>query len=142
MRATATKAPGIVALTAAAALLALACRKAPESGPHAECTGDGIVSSRSVSRPGSGELAVEIVQSCEDCEAKRRPGAPAGSPCSAASVCAEQCCKCSKGRDNSFRARACDAARCLGEEACSAARRMIRPDVCAAEPSYGAAIGE
>src|SRR5437762_11111098 len=92
---------------------ALGCRRAPQPAlEQAPCERDGIVSSRVSERPGSGNLAVEIVQTCGDCRASTRPGAPPGSPCSAASVCQELCCKCPNALPKTYRARVCDSARC------------------------------
>jgi len=99
MRVRSTKAHGFarrssrLSLLAAVASAALACRRAPsvELEPAA-CEREGIVSSRVSERPDAGSIAAEIVQTCADCRARVRPGAPPGSACSAASVCQEQCC--------------------------------------------------
>ena len=125
------KAQWFAPLWSGLAVAALGCRTSPSPGPApVPCERDGIVSSRVSVRPGLGDLAAEIVQTCGDCQFTLRPGAPAGSPCSAASVCQEHCCKCSNSLAKTFRARACTAARCAGAEACAAARAEIRPDVC------------
>ena len=118
-------------LLALVASLAFACRRAPNSRREAAvCEVDGIVSSRTSERADTGNLAAEIVQTCADCRASVRPGAPPGSPCSAASVCQEVCCNCANSLAKSYRARVCDAGRCAGLEACSSARAGIHPDVC------------
>src|SRR6478609_429558 len=101
----------------------LGCRRSQSLEPeHGMCEANGIVSSRVSERPDTGDLAAEIVQTCADCRASVRPGAPPGSPCSAASVCQEVCCNCPNSFTKSYRARACDAARCAGREACDSAR--------------------
>src|SRR6478609_252381 len=123
-------APAVTALLLAAPV-PLGCRRSPSPEPaQGMCAADGIVSSRVSERPDTGDLAAEIVQTCADCRASVRPGAPAGSPCSAASVCQEVCCNCPNSFAKTYRARACDAARCAGREACDSARASIRPDVC------------
>jgi hypothetical protein len=120
-----------LALLAPLAQLALACRRDPGSGvQQVSCEREGIVSSRVSERPDIGDLAAEIVQTCADCRASVRPGAPPGSACSAASVCQESCCKCPNSLGKYYRARVCDAAHCAGSEACALARSGITPDVC------------
>ena len=94
------------------------------------CDGDGIVSSRIVPRAGGAQFAAEIVQTCRESARRPRPGAPAGSPCSAASVCGEQACKCPNSFIKMYHARACDAGQCSGPEVCTAARGVVEPDVC------------
>jgi|SRR6188768_47564 len=140
MRVRSTKAHGFappssgvawLALGVSVASVAFGCRDAP-SRPleQAPCERAGIVSSRVSQRPDLGEVAAEIVQTCADCRASVRPGAPPGSPCSAASVCQEQCCNCANSLVKTYRARVCAAARCAGSEACTLARTAITPDVC------------
>jgi len=120
-----------LALLAALAPVAFACRRTSTSLlEQTPCAEEGIVSSRVSDQPTGGDLAAEIVQTCADCRASARPGAPPGSPCSAASVCQEQCCNCPISLTKKYRARVCDAARCAGPEACHSARAAIRPDVC------------
>ncbi|HEY0464708.1 MAG TPA: hypothetical protein VGC79_10885, partial [Polyangiaceae bacterium] len=66
------------------ALLALGCRRAPSPLlEQASCEREGIVSSRVSERADAGDLAAEIVQTCADCTASARPGAPPGSACGA-----------------------------------------------------------
>lgn len=131
MRVRTTKAHWFALLLGGLAALPPGCRRAPSPLLEgAACEREGIVSSR-VSQPGdSGDLAVEIVQTCADCRAGVRPGAPPGSACSAASVCRELCCSCPNSLVNSYRARVCEGGRCAGPEACAVARAGIRPDVC------------
>src|SRR6187455_164724 len=117
MRVRTTKAHGFALPVSALLLLApvasvvFACRRTPSSAREpAACEAEGVVSSRVSERPDIGDLAAEIVQTCADCRARVRPGAPPGSPCSAASVCQELCCNCPNSLTKSYRARVCDAA--------------------------------
>ena len=134
MRVRTPKADWFVPLRRGLALLVVVapgCGRTPGPMPeHTACERDGIVSSRVSQRPDAGDLAAEIVQTCADCQSRVRPGAPPGSPCTAASVCREFCCNCMNSLEKSYRARVCDAARCAGREACALARAGIRPDVC------------
>ena len=134
MRVRTPKADWFVPLLRGLALLAVlapGCRRSPGPLPErTSCERDGIVSSRVSERPDAGDLAAEIVQTCADCQSSVRPRAPPGSPCTAASVCSEICCKCPNLLDKYYRARVCDAARCAGAEACALARAGISPDVC------------
>jgi len=131
MRVSTTKAHWFALCLSGLPVLALACGRAPApTSEQATCARAGIVSSRVGERADGGDLAVEIVQTCADCQADARPGAASGSPCSAASVCQEMCCKCPNSFEKTYRARVCDGARCAGVEACALARAEIRPDVC------------
>lgn len=60
-------------------------------------------------------LSVEVEdQGCQGCGLTVRSGAPPGSPCQAASVCAAECCRCDDERV-AFTARVCLDGRCVGE---------------------------
>jgi hypothetical protein len=60
---------------------------------------------------------VELVRNgCEGCPEKLTGGAPEGSPCQAARVCAQHCCGC-EGGPVSYLARACLDGRCADREA-------------------------
>ena len=130
MRVHTMKATWFRALLCGLAALQIDCRKDPQPAAEGFCTNDGVVSSRHLERAGTGEVAAEIVQACGDCSHSTRPGAPPGSPCTAASVCREACCECPNSFTKNYRARACDSGHCAGENACSLARSSIRPDVC------------
>ena len=131
MRVCTTKAHWFALVLSGLAALPVGCRRSPSpSLGQASCEREGIVSSRISERADSGDLAAEIVQTCANCQAGVRPGAPPGSACSAASVCREMCCNCPNSLNKMYRARVCDAARCAGPEACVLARAGIRPDVC------------
>jgi hypothetical protein len=133
MRVSATKAPWFVSLWCGLAALSTACRHDTTTAGAPFCEDDGVVSSRRDSLPSGAELAVEIVQnSCEPCGPKQRAGAPPGSPCSAASVCAEFCCECPNTSPTvGFRARVCDSGGCAdAKAACEEARTTIQPNPC------------
>ena len=132
MQACTTKAHWFRALLCGVAALQLGCHRDPSPVGQGLCTDDGIVSTRRSEQVGKSDISAEIVQTCGDCQHSVRPGAPPGSPCSAASVCREVCCECPNSFTKTYRARACDAASCAaGESACASARLTIRPDVCA-----------
>jgi hypothetical protein len=133
MRVSATKAPWFVFLWCGFAALSSACRHGSSTADAPLCEDDGVLSSRRDLLPSGAELAAEIVQnSCERCAPERRAGAPPGSPCSAASVCAEFCCECPNTSPViGYRARVCDSGACANAKAaCEEGRKTIRPDPC------------
>jgi hypothetical protein len=79
---------------------------------------------------GDAKVGAELVRAgCGECPTPK-PGAPPGSPCTAASVCGQVCCKCPKG-PASYLARACVDASCrAGNEACELTRRALSDDPC------------
>jgi len=67
---------------------------------------------------------------CEQCPDKLGPGAPEGSPCTVARVCAQQCCGCDAGPGH-YLARACVDGTCAGRAlACDVAPRATGHEVC------------
>ncbi|HEV8246626.1 MAG TPA: hypothetical protein VGP93_12700 [Polyangiaceae bacterium] len=80
---------------------------------------------------GGKEVLAELVRDgCDECQSKVRPGAPPGSSCQAARVCAEQCCACDAGPAH-YRARACIDGGCADQPAaCSAAPAAVGHDPC------------
>ncbi|HWZ89389.1 MAG TPA: hypothetical protein VNW92_11085 [Polyangiaceae bacterium] len=132
----AMKARGFMFFLLGLASSGIGCRRQLGRPNSVGCDTDGIVSSGTVAHPDAGDLAAEIVQSgCQDCGAKARPGAQSGSPCSAASVCAEACCVCPGSSPRLFyRARVCDSGRCAPPStACTASRLTLVPDVCGSQ---------
>jgi hypothetical protein len=134
MRVRASKARYFASLLVALALAALGCSRERGASAGAACETEGIVGTRTQTGADGGEVAAEIVQAgCRDCAQKTRAGAPALSPCGAASVCAEACCACQGSTPKiHFRARVCSAGQCAdARTACALARAAIEPDVCA-----------
>ncbi|HEX3773107.1 MAG TPA: hypothetical protein VHV51_01515 [Polyangiaceae bacterium] len=135
MRVRASKARYFASLWIALGLAALGCGRLRRASAGAACDSAGIVSTRTQTNADDDQVAAEIVQAgCDDCAQKTRPGAPAVSPCGAASVCAEACCACPGGAPKTyFRARVCSAGQCADAlTACALARATIEPDVCSA----------
>jgi hypothetical protein len=123
-----------LALCALAALL-LGCRRGPAQAGAPICANDGVVSSRHDIGADGYEIAAEIVTNgCRECSQAARGGALPGSPCTAASVCAEFCCDCAvTSPDLRYRARLCRAGSCADRKtACALARAAIFPDICQA----------
>jgi len=135
MQVSPTKASWFGLALCALGALPVACRQRPARADDPVCGNDGVVSSRRDTGADGREIAAEIVTSgCRDCTSAARAGAPPGSACSAASVCAELCCDCGAVSPLShYRARVCDSGHCANAETtCRTARLAINPDICAA----------
>ena len=102
----------------------------------APCRERGIVRARTTMIDVAGERRVVHAQivggGCEEPKEAPKPGAPAGSPCTHHSVCAETTCAC-PGHGASFRARACVEGRCVeAAAACAVATAAVGHDPCRA----------
>ena len=76
------------------------------------------------------DVQTEVVRAgCRHCP-DLKPGAGAGSPCQAHSVCAQSCCRCPDGKAW-FLARTCADGECVsGAQACDLGRRAAPVDPC------------
>lgn len=110
---------------------ALACRPALDalSTCDAVCRDPGTV--HLGERPDQGTFLELVRNGCKSCPEKLAGGAPAGSPCRAARVCAQHCCGCEAGA-GSYLVRACVDGHCADRDlSCREAPLVSGLDPCA-----------
>ncbi len=99
-------------------------------GCTAPCRNEGSVHLGDSAQGGHAVQAELTRDGCNDCRPKTRAGAPPGSPCTAARVCAEQCCSCQEGAGH-YRARVCIDGACADQAAaCASAPSAASHDPC------------